>query len=252
MAERIQKIIAQAGLCSRRAAERYLRDGRVRVNGQKVSLGDKADPKEDKIEIEGIGVLEAEPLVYIAMHKPAMVMTTADDPEKRATVMDILQQSRPVGSRAHEANLPRVYPVGRLDFDTEGLLLLTNDGELTQKLTHPKHHVPKTYTAKVKGRPAEKSLQKLRDGIFLGEPGGGGKRTKPAEVRVLKESPKNTWLEITVTEGRHHLIKRMCEAVQAYVIRLIRTEFGGIAIDDLEVGSWRYLRKDEVAALRNW
>ena len=252
--ERLQKILAQAGIASRRAAEKYITEGRVRVNGQVVSeLGAKADPNEDTIEIDGLGVIEPEPVVYIAMHKPIHVVTTVSDPEKRQTVIDVLQMSRAEGPKTGEGNMPRIFPVGRLDFDAEGLLVLTNDGALANDLLHPRYHVPKTYVVKIRGRPDERQVERLRRGVRLREEDGSMSRsTAPADVNVVRESPSNTWLEMVIVEGRHHQVKRMCEAVGHQVIRLIRTEFGGIELGELEPGQWRFLSEGEVELLRSW
>lgn len=254
MQERLQKILAQAGIASRRAAEKLITDGRVKVNGAVVSvLGAKADPEHDTIEVEGHGTLEREPVVYLLMNKPPQVVTTVSDPEKRHTVIDVLEMSRAKGKRQFEGEMPRVYPVGRLDFDAEGALLLTNDGELTNRLLHPKNHVPKTYLVKLRGRPEEKQLQRLRNGVRLKEPDGSLSRpTKPANVVVVKESPANTWVELTIFEGRHHQVKRMCEAIGHGVLRLVRTDFAGVPLDDLPTGGWRFLTKPEIVTLRGW
>jgi pseudouridine synthase len=253
--ERLQKILAAAGVASRRAAEKIITDGRVKVNGEVVrELGAKADTATDRIEVAGFGVIKREPLVTIALYKPPGVVTTVSDPEGRPTVLGILHQSRAVGRRRHEGHLPRVYPVGRLDFDAEGLLLLTNDGELSQVLMHPKHHVPKTYVVKVKGKPAPKQLERLRRGVRLKEKSGrlSARPTLPAEVQVRKHSRLNTWLELTIVEGRHHQVKRMCQAIGHPVIRLIRTELGGIPVEPLQPGQWRFLTMPELGRLRGW
>jgi 23S rRNA pseudouridine2605 synthase len=252
--ERLQKILARAGVASRRAAESYITEGRVRVNDVVVdTLGAKADPQRDKIEVQGLGILKAEPLVYIAMHKPPYVVSTVRDPEGRMTVMDVIRKSRATGKRQYEGDLPRLYPVGRLDFDAEGLILLTNDGALTQKLLHPKFHAPKTYVVKIEGRPEETTLQRLREGVRLKQEDGSRSRpTAPAEVRLVKKSPANTWVEVTVIEGRNHLIKRMFEAIRHQVLRLIRVDFGGVEIGDLPTGAWRFLTPDEVHTLKHW
>ncbi len=254
MEERLQKILAQSGIASRRAAEKYITEGRVRVNGEVVSeLGAKADPQSDTIEVEGYGVVTAEPLVYLALHKPIHVVTTLKDPEKRQTVIDVIEMSRATGRKSFEGNMPRVFPVGRLDFDAEGLLVLTNDGALSNDLLHPRYHVPKTYVVKVKGRPEQRALDRLRRGVRLREEDGTTSRpTAPAEVNVVRESPANTWLEVVIHEGRHHQVKRMFEAIGTQVIRLIRTEFGGIEMGDLDVGHWRFLTEGEVELLRAW
>ncbi|MEE8408020.1 MAG: pseudouridine synthase [Myxococcota bacterium] len=253
--ERLQKILAAAGVASRRAAEKYVTDGRVKVNGKIVrELGAKADTATDAIEVQGFGVLTKEPLVYILLHKPPGVVTTVSDPEGRQTIIDVLQMSRAVGNRQYEGSLPRVFPVGRLDFDTEGVLLLTNDGELANQLLHPRHHVPKTYVVKIKGRPAPKQLERLRRGVRLKEKTGRLSRrpTAPAEVQVIRNSKVNTWLELTIVEGRHHQVRRMCQAIGHSTLRLIRTEFGGLQVESLPTGAWRFLSVAEVEMLRAW
>ncbi|MEL6546755.1 MAG: pseudouridine synthase [Myxococcota bacterium] len=254
MQERLQKILAQSGVASRRAAEKLITDGRVKVNGEVVSvLGAKADPDNDTIEVEGYGTLEREPVVYLLMNKPPQVVTTVSDPERRHTVIDVLEMSRAAGKRQFEGDMPRVYPVGRLDFDAEGALLLTNDGTLTNRLLHPKNHVPKTYLVKLRGRPEDRQLQRLRNGVRLKESDGSLSRpTKPANVVVVKESPANTWVELTIFEGRHHQVKRMCEAIGHGVLRLVRTDFAGVPLDNLPTGAWRFLDKAEIATLRGW
>ncbi|MBI5509181.1 MAG: rRNA pseudouridine synthase [Deltaproteobacteria bacterium] len=252
--ERLQKILAQAGIASRRAAERYIKEGRVKVNGAVVStLGSKADPAVDRIAVDGHGVLEAQAKVYIAMHKPKNVVTTVSDPEGRTTVMDVLGMSRAVGPRQHEGEMPRVYPVGRLDFDAEGLLMLTNDGELAHALLHPRHHVPKTYVVKIKGKVDPKAIERLKAGVRLRqEDGSRSPPTAPASASIVRESPANTWLELVIVEGRHHQVKKMCEAVGHRVIRLIRTDFGGITLEPLAAGAWRFLTNAEIRRLQSW
>lgn len=254
MAERLQKILAQAGIASRRQAEKLIVDGRVRVNGEVVSrLGSKADLNCDRIEVDGQGVIASQEKVYALLHKPPHVITTVDDPEGRQTVLDVLALSRARGKRRFEGQMPRVYPVGRLDFDAEGALLLTNDGELTHRLLHPRNHVPKTYLVKVRGRPEAKGIQRLRRGVRLkGADGRLERSTQAAGVELVREGPANSWLELTLFEGRHHQVKRMCEAIGHGVLRLIRTEFAGLSVDGLPTGAWRYLRVDEVKLLRGW
>ncbi|MEK7705690.1 MAG: pseudouridine synthase [Myxococcota bacterium] len=253
--ERLQKILAQAGLGSRRAVESYIVDGRVKVNGKVVrELGSKADPATDTVEVHGHGILRAQPLAYIAMHKPKHVICSVKDPGGRMTVVDLLDRRRAAGKRQFEGELPRVYPVGRLDFDAEGLVLLTNDGALSERLLHPRYHVPKTYMVKVKGRPEDRQLDRLRRGVFLRNEDGsvGKRRTATAGVQVTRNSPANTWLEITIVEGRNHQVKRMCDAIGHAVLRLIRTDVGGISLDPLPAGGWRFLTNGEVESLRGW
>jgi 23S rRNA pseudouridine2605 synthase len=251
--ERLQKLLARAGLASRRKAEELISDGRVRVNGEVVrELGAKASPK-DKIEVDGMGIIAAQPFAYIALHKPVHVVSTVRDPEGRRTVMDLIQESRAIGSKKHEGELPRIFPVGRLDFDAEGIILLTNDGELTNQLTHPSTHVPKVYMVKVKGRPAQEALDRLKKGVRLrNEDGTHTRPTARAEVKLYKEGEANSWIELTLYEGRNHQVKRMCEAIGHYVIRLVRTKFGGIEVGELPPGGWRHLAAHEVASLKNW
>ncbi len=252
--ERLQKLIARAGIASRRKAEEYITDGRVKVNGKRVTeLGTKADPQQDKVEVEGYGLLRDEPCVYILLHKPIHVISTVQDPEGRTTVLDIIDRTRAVGHRAHEGELPRVYPVGRLDFDAEGLILLTNDGDFANRMTHPKHHVPKTYAVRVRGIPEPKNLERLRAGVKLkNEDGSLTRPTAPAEVTITKTGASNAWLELTIFEGRNHQVKRMCQAIGHPVNRLIRTDFGGIPIGEMPAGAWRFLTPDELDHLSKW
>jgi 23S rRNA pseudouridine2605 synthase len=252
--ERLQKVLAQAGIASRRACEVLITDGRVKVNGEVVSLlGAKADPQKDRIEVQGHGVITQEPLVYVLLHKPEKVVSTVSDPEGRVTVMEVMERSRAVGRRQYEGQLPRVYPVGRLDFDAEGLLLLTNDGDLAHGLLHPSRHVPKTYVVKVRGRPDAAALQRLREGVrWRNDDGTLARKTAPAEVSVLKAGASNTWLELTITEGRNHQVKRMCDTIGHFSIRLIRTVFGGVELGELPAGAWRFLTEAEVLSLKKW
>jgi pseudouridine synthase len=252
--ERLQKILAGAGLASRRGAEQFISAGRVKVNGKVVSeLGAKADPERDKIEVEGHGLIRSEELVYVALHKPPKVVSTVRDPEGRPTVLQILERSRATGQRRFEGELPRVYPVGRLDFDAEGLILLTNDGELAQALTHPSYRVPRTYMVKVRGIPVEKDLERLRRGVRLKNPDGSLTRaTAHAEVTLVKKGTTNSWLELTLFEGRNHQVKRMCDAIRHTTVRLIRIDYGGIELDPLPPGAWRFLTNAEVGKLKTW
>lgn len=252
--ERLQKIIAQAGLASRRNAEKYITDGRVRVNGSIIrELGSKADPQRDEIHVEGHGFISAQAKVYLAVYKPPKVMSTTNDPEGRQTVMELIQASRASGHRQFEGELPRVFPVGRLDWDAEGLLLMTNDGELANSLIHPKHHVPKVYAVKVRGKPDAKTLERLRQGVRLrNEDGSWSGKTLPAEVQITKEGRSNTWLELTLFEGKNHQVKRMCESIGHPLSRLIRIDFGGITLEQLPPGGWRFLSSGEVESLKVW
>ncbi|MCM3784051.1 rRNA pseudouridine synthase [Neobacillus mesonae] len=230
--ERLQKIIAQAGIASRRKSEELILSGKVEVNGEVVTeLGTKANPDEDIITVNGKPI-RSEKKIYLVMNKPKGVITSAADPEGRKIVSDYLKGIK-----------ERVYPVGRLDYDTEGLLLLTNDGEFAHLLTHPKHHVPKTYWATVKGVPHGTSLDKLRDGIML-EDG----MTSPAEVEYKDvDTAKNeAVIQITIHEGRNRQVRRMFEAINHPVIRLKRISFGGLLLQNLKRGVYRHLTAEEI------
>ena len=255
-AERLQKIIAAAGIASRRKAEELIAGGLVSVNGQTVTeLGSKADPEHDHIEVNGKLLGTPERHVYFLLHKPKGYVTTVTDPEGRPTVLDLV---RGVGAR--------VYPVGRLDYLSEGLLLLTNDGELAQKLTHASSHVPKTYLVKISGQPAEQQIEKLRRGIALPaersplKPRGDGStqpnqrrrsaavKTAPARIRVVKEGA-NPWYEVTLIEGRNRQIRRMFEEIGHHVEKIRRVRYGPLELD-VEPGKFRQLTSREVGQLK--
>jgi 23S rRNA pseudouridine2605 synthase len=235
--ERLQKILSHAGIASRRAAEKLIADGRVTVNGQTVrEMGTKADLAADDIRVDGRRVKSAERLRYILLYKPAGYVTTRSDPQRRRTVMDLLQ-----GVREY------VYPVGRLDYDTEGLLLLTNDGDLAARLTHPRHGVERSYEAHVAGVPDAEAIDRLRRGIPL-----DGQRTLPADVALLNKraGDRDGVLLITIREGRNRQVRRMFDAVGHPVRRLRRVKMGPITDRRLKPGDWRELRDDEVTALK--
>lgn len=235
--ERLQKVLAEAGIASRRKCEEIITSGRVMVNGEVVTtLGVKVDPAADEIQVDGKAINQQKK-IYVMLHKPKGVITSANDPGGRKVVTDFLPGIR-----------ERVYPVGRLDYDTEGLLLLTNDGEFAHMLTHPKHHVPKTYRATVKGVPHGSLLEKLRTGVQL-EDG----ITHPAEVEYADLDPdKNeTVIEITIYEGRNRQVRRMFEAISFPVIRLKRIKFGPIFLTGLPRGKYRHLTPQEVNELKD-
>jgi pseudouridine synthase len=233
--ERIQKILAKAGIASRREAERMLLEGRVKVNGKVVdTLGFKADLFKDHIKIDDKRISRFESKVTILLNKPRGYVSTVEDPQARPTVMDLCKKVR-----------GRIYPVGRLDFDAEGLLLLTNDGELANILTHPRFSIPRTYFAKVTGAPEEKDLSRLQRGVML-EDG----RAKAVSSSLLRRAKKNSWVRIVVTEGRNRLIKRMFSAIGHSVLKLKRIAFGPIQLGDLPMGQFRYLTAEEIAKLR--
>ncbi|HQP36338.1 MAG TPA: pseudouridine synthase, partial [Polyangiaceae bacterium] len=234
--ERLQKILARAGVSSRRHAEQLLLAGRVRVNGKVVTeLGTRADPFEDKIEVDGRRAI-AEAPVYVIMHKPRAVVSTASDPEGRTTVTDLVS-----GIQA------RLYPVGRLDFQTSGALLLTNDGEFAAALLHPSRKVTKRYLVKLEGEITEPVVQRWRSGVVLDD----GAKTLPAEVRVVRVEDGRSWLEVDLHEGRNQQIRRMGTATGFEVLRLTRLEFAGISIDGLRPGGWRLLTPDELRKMRD-
>jgi 23S rRNA pseudouridine2605 synthase len=228
MTERVQKILARAGVASRRASEELIARGRVRVNGVVAQLGDRADPEHDRIEVDGAPVGVRPGLVHYLLNKPPGVVTTASDPQGRPTVVELVPAE------------PRVFPVGRLDADTEGLLLLTNDGELAQRLTHPSFGVDKEYLAHVEGSPSRGAIRRLRAGIEL-EDG----LTAPAKVSLVGDR----LLRITIHEGRKRQVRRMCEAVGHPVRRLVRVRIGPLSDRRLAPGEWRELARHEVRAL---
>jgi 23S rRNA pseudouridine2605 synthase len=230
--ERLQKVLARAGFGSRRAAEGLIAAGRVAVDGEVAHLGRRVDPSQQRITVDGIPVVARDDLVYYLLNKPARVVTTARDPQGRATVLDLVPLE------------PRVFPVGRLDFETEGLLLLTNDGELAQLLSHPRHGIEKAYLVEVEGVPSRAVVRRLRDGVAL-EDG----RTSPARVRLVQPRGGAAALEIVIHEGRNRQVRRMCEAVGHPVRRLVRTRIGPISDRRLAPGAWRPLRAREVRAL---
>jgi 23S rRNA pseudouridine2605 synthase len=234
--ERLQKILSRAGVASRRAAERLIREGRVTVNGRTVTrMGTQVEPGADVVKVDGRKVPGApRSHTYLALHKPRGFVTTLSDPEGRPTVRDLLP-----GVRA------RVYPVGRLDFHTEGLLLLTDDGDLARDLMHPRNRVARTYLAKVRGEPSVEALARLSRGAITLD----GKKALPATCRVVR-SGTATWVEITVTEGRKHQVRRMLEAVGHPVQRLRRISYGGVGLGKLPTGRLRALLPPEVERLR--
>jgi len=229
--ERLQKILSQAGVASRRASEQLMRDGRVSVNGVTVrELGTKADAAHDDIRVDGRRIKVVERHRYILLNKPRGYVTTRSDPQRRPTVIDLVASVREY-----------VYPVGRLDFDSEGLLLLTNDGELAARLTHPRHGVARVYDVRVAGDPDAHDLERLAKGVTI-----EGRRTQPADVRRL--GPGH--FTITVREGRNRQVRQMCDAIGHPVDRLRRTAIGPISDSKLKLGEWRELREDEVRKLR--
>jgi 23S rRNA pseudouridine2605 synthase len=233
--ERLQKILARAGVGSRRAAERVIAEGRVRLNGRIVKeLGTRADTHRDRVEVDGKRLVAEHPVYYL-LHKPREVITTLADPEQRESVAQLMKDVR-----------ERVFPVGRLDYHTSGALLMTNDGELTQALLHPRKNVPKVYVAKFRGELSLSQLQTLREGVLL----DGGETTRKAEVFVTRVERGNTWLQLTITEGKNRQIHRMGEAIGRRVMRLFRLSFAGLSVDGLRAGEHRQLSDSELAKLK--
>jgi len=241
-AERLQKIIAAAGIASRRKAEELITQGRVAVNGQIVSeLGSKADPDRDHIKVDGKLLRGPQRNVYLLLNKPKGYVTTVSDPEGRPTVVELIKH---VGER--------IYPVGRLDYLSEGLLLLTNDGELANRLMRAASHVPKTYLVKVSGQPAEEDIAKLRRGIKIGmRPGerhGHAVKTAPAQIRLMREA-ENPWYQVTLIEGKNRQIRRMFEEIGHHVEKIRRVAYGPLTLD-VDPGQFRALTPKEVALLQ--
>lgn len=232
--ERLQKALARAGVASRRKAEGLIRAGRVRVNGQVVTeLGTRVDPERDVITVNGQPISQPVSHTYILLHKPRGVLSTTSDPHGRPTVLDLVRMEA------------RVYPVGRLDRDSEGLILLTDDGELTHRLTHPRYEHEREYRVLVEGRVSERALQRLQEGVEL-EDG----LTWPAQVERLEEEGDGTWLRMVIHEGRKRQVRRMCRAVGHPVRQLIRVRMGPLTLGELRAGEWRYLTTGEVKALK--
>ena len=231
--ERLQKVLARAGFGSRRRCEEMVKAGRVTVDGEIATLGQRVDPQHARVALDGIPVVLDTALVHWLLNKPAGYVTTASDPGGRPTVLDLVPSE------------PRVFPVGRLDRDSEGLLVMTNDGELAQLLMHPRHGVEKEYFVEVEGVPNAGALRRLRDGVELDDG-----RTRPARVAFVQESGAGTSaLSITVKEGRKRMVRRMCSAVGHPVVRLVRTRIGPLRDQRLEQGTWRELTPAEVRAL---
>jgi 23S rRNA pseudouridine2605 synthase len=234
MEKRIQKILSEMGIASRREAEEMILEGRITVNGRIAELGMKADPNRDHIKVDRKLLTKREPKVYLMFNKPRNVVTTLKDPEGRPTVKDFLEDIR-----------YRVYPVGRLDYDSEGLLLLTNDGDFANAIMHPSKKITKTYQVKVKGIPEQKEIDRLKKGIHL-EDG----LTAPAKVKRLKTTENNSWLEVTIYEGRKRQLRRMFDQIGHSVLKLKRIRIKGVDIGDLKPGRYRYLTPDEVTRIK--
>ena len=232
---RLQKYMADCGVASRRKCEEYILQGKVKVNGKIVSeLGTKVIPSKDVVEFEGKNIKAEENLVYILLNKPIGYVTTTDDQFGRDDVLDLVKVRE------------RIVPVGRLDMYTSGALILTNDGDFVYKVTHPKHEINKTYTVTLKGIITKEEVEQIQKGVDIGD-----YVTKPAKVKILKtdEEKQISRLEITIHEGKNRQVRRMCEAVGRKVLALHRTKIGQIAVKDIPLGKWRFLRKEEIKKL---
>ena len=234
MKERVQKIISAAGIASRRHAEKLITAGRVSINNVVVTeLGVKADAQKDVIRIDGAAIGIEKTLLYIALHKPSGYITTLDDPEKRPTVIDLLPDVS-----------ERVYPVGRLDYDSSGLLLLTNDGDFAQKMQHPRFQTPKVYRVKIQGRLSKEELKQISKGVKL--PDG---MFKPENMQLEKFNDKSCWIRLTLREGKNRIIRRGFENAGHRVARLVREAIGSLTLEGLKEGTWRHLTNKEINQL---
>jgi 23S rRNA pseudouridine2605 synthase len=234
MKERLQKILASAGYGSRRACEEIIMAGRVRVNGVVASLGDKADPLQDRIQVDTKTIARQEQLIYIALYKPRGIVSTVSSQDQRRTVTNLV-------------DIPeRVYPVGRLDVDSEGLILLTNDGELTNRLTHPRYNHEKEYKVLVARRPDSEQIETWRRGVVLED----GYRTAPANVQFLAPSGKGAWLRVIMHEGKKRQIREIGSKIGLPVVKIIRTRIGSLKLGELKPRQWRRLSENEVKELR--
>ncbi|NVM23447.1 MAG: rRNA pseudouridine synthase [Desulfobacterales bacterium] len=235
MAERLHVILARAGVASRREAERLIRDGRVMVNGEVILRpGAQVVWGQDAIHVDNRPIRKLEPKVVIMLNKPKRVVTTCHDPAGRPTISELVREVK-----------ARLFYVGRLDYHSEGLLIMTNDGDLAQRLQHPRYGIPKTYLTKVKGTPGTRALERLRSGIMLDR-----RRTAPARVEKTGTTGANTWLEITIKEGRNRQVRRMCEAVGHPALKLKRIQYGPIRLGNLKPGSYRHLTPGEIESLQ--
>lgn len=235
---RLQKFLSKAGICSRRKAEEHMKAGRIKVNGAVCKeLGTKVNPARDRVEFQGDLVTLPDSYIYILVNKPANYITTLDDPEDRPIITDLLPK-----------NMPRIWPVGRLDWDSEGLLLMTNDGKLTNLMTHPSHEVPKTYAVKVRGLLDTRSpaLEQIREGVRIED---DDYVTRPAELSLVRDNGRNTWLEVLIREGKNRQIRKMFDAVGFPVMKLRRIAIGPITIEGIASGAYRSMTYAEVLDL---
>ena len=232
---RLNKFLAQAGVASRREVDKMIAEGKIKVNGKVVkALGSKIDDEKDKVDVEGRRVEREEGLVYLMLNKPPGYLVTLKDNFQRPMIQQLLPSLK-----------ERVFPVGRLDYDSSGLLLMMNDGELAYRLTHPRFKVPKAYLVKVKGEPDPSKLSRLEKGIYL-----DGKKTAPAKIAQVRSDPKKSLFKIEIYEGRKREVKRMFQAIGHKVLQLQRTNFGGLKLGSLKAGKWRYLTRKEIETLK--
>ncbi|NLK64812.1 MAG: rRNA pseudouridine synthase [Tissierellia bacterium] len=232
--ERLQKYIARCGIASRRKAEEMILQGKVKVNGRIVrELGSKIIPGKDVVTVNNKRIYEKEKYIYIKLYKPEGYVTTVKDQFNRKTVIDLISIKE------------RIYPVGRLDYDTSGLLLLTDDGDLANKLMHPKYRIYKTYNAEIKGSLSNDSINLLRTGLLI-----DGYKTAPAKVKLLKQSQNNSYVEISIHEGKNRQVRKMFEAVGHKVVKLKRISFGNIVLGNMKPGEWKYLTDEEVRFIK--
>jgi 23S rRNA pseudouridine2605 synthase len=234
MEKRLQKILSEMGIASRRKAEELIAEGRITVNGRIATIGMKADPVKDHIKVGGKLLIKPEPKVYLIFNKPKQVVTSLRDPEGRLTVKDFLRGIK-----------YKIFPVGRLDYDSEGLLLLTNDGDFAHAVLHPSGKIQKTYLVKVKGTPEDAGVERLRRGVKL-EDGV----TAPAKIKKMRLTENNSWFEMTIHEGRKRQIRRMFETIGHPVLKLKRTRINGIELGDLKSGGYRYLTPEEMSKMK--
>lgn len=234
MLERLQKYMAGCGVASRRKSEEIIAEGRVRVNGEVVTSVVMVDTDKDRVEVDGRAITPEEKKVYIMLNKPTEIITSARDQYDRKTVVDLVNVKE------------RVYPVGRLDFDTSGLIILTNDGEVAYKMTHPSHEIDKVYEAEVVGVPTQEEMEWFRRGLQIED-----YVTSPADIRILSTKDDSSVLEIKIHEGRNRQVRKMCDKIGHPVIRLKRVRVGNIMLGDLKLGEWRYLFKEEVEYLKS-
>ncbi|MCP2239267.1 MAG: Pseudouridylate synthase RsuA, specific for 16S rRNA U516 and 23S rRNA U2605 [Thermoanaerobacterium thermosaccharolyticum] len=233
--ERLQKYLAECGIASRRKSEQLILDGKIKVNGTVIkNLGIKIDPDKDIVEYDGRVVTKVQHNIYIMLNKPTGFITTVKDQFGRPSVLDIIKIK------------DRIYPVGRLDCDTSGLLLLTNDGDIANKLMHPKHEIDKVYIAKIRGIPDDKDLDRFRNGLLL-----DNRLTAKAKIEILKKINNDALVKIVIHEGRNRQIRRMCELIGHPVMTLKRIKIGDLELGNLKVGQWRYLNGEEVQYLKN-